>query len=220
MFLSKQIRQVLQYNPVQSLQRFYDGTTYNFVTANDIQKFKFGNSVNYDSIFVYEGTYVTTRYTADTSNLEQRFLLRDNRADTTTLTVKVQNSSSDSTTTTYTKATDITQLTSDSTVYFLQEVEGGKFEVYFGDGVVSKAIEDGNIVILNYVVSNKSQANGAFQFTPPGSIGGETDISIQTVLRAEGGAEAESIRSIKLNGSLDYATQGRDLLQHPITKFW
>ena len=58
----------------------YDGTTYNFVTANDIQKFKFGNSVNYDSIFVYEGTYVTTRYTADTSNLEQRFLLRDNRA--------------------------------------------------------------------------------------------------------------------------------------------
>lgn len=187
----------------------YDGTTYNFVTANDIQKFKFGNSVNYDSIFVYEGTYVTTRYTADTSNLEQRFLLRDNRADTTTLTVKVQNSSSDSTTTTYTKATDITQLTSDSTVYFLQEVEGGKFEVYFGDGVVSKAIEDGNIVILNYVVSNKSQANGAFQFTPPGSIGGETDISIQTVLRAEGGAEAESIRSIKLNAPLDYATQGR-----------
>ena len=59
--------------------------------------------------FVYEGTYVTTRYTADTSNLEQRFLLRDNRADTTTLTVKVQNSSSDSTTTTYTK-----QLTSHS----------------------------------------------------------------------------------------------------------
>ena len=187
----------------------YDGTTYNFVTANDIQKFKFGNSVNYDSIFVYEGTYVTTRYTVDTSNLEQRFLLRDNRADTSTLTVKVQNSSSDSTTTTYTKATDITQLTGDSTVYFLQEVEGGKFEVYFGDGVVSKAAEDGNIIILTYVVSNKTQANGAFQFTPPGSIGGETDISVSTVLRAEGGAEAESIKSIKLNAPLDYATQGR-----------
>lgn len=187
----------------------YDGTTYNFVTANNIQQFKFGNSVNYDSIFVYEGTYVTTRYTADTSNLEQRFLLRDNRADTTTLTVKVQNSSSDSTTTTYTKATDITQLTGDSTVYFLQEVEAGKFEVYFGDGVVSKAIEDGNIVILTYVVSNKSQANGAFQFTPPGSISAETDITVSTVLRAEGGAEAESIRSIKLNAPLDYATQGR-----------
>ena len=187
----------------------YDGTTYNFVTANDIQKFKFGNSVNYDSIFVYEGTYVTTRYTVDTSNLEQRFLLRDNRADTSTLTVKVQNSSSDSTTTTYTKATDITQLTGDSTVYFLQEVEGGKFEVYFGDGVVSKAAEDGNIIILTYVVSNKTQANGAFQFTPPGSIGGETDITISTVLRAEGGAEAESIKSIKLNAPLDYATQGR-----------
>ena len=121
----------------------------------------------------------------------------------------MQNSSSDSTTTTYTKATDITQLTGDSTVYFLQEVEGGKFEVYFGDGVVSKAAEDGNIIILTYVVSNKTQANGAFQFTPPGSIGGETDITVSTVLRAEGGAEAESIKSIKLNAPLDYATQGR-----------
>ena len=55
---------------------------------------KFGNSVNFDGQKVYEGTYVTTRYTVDTSDLEQRFILRDNRADTSTLTVKVQNSGS------------------------------------------------------------------------------------------------------------------------------
>ena len=115
-----------------------DGDTYNFVTIEDITKPKFGNSVNFDSIPVYEGTFIETRYTVDTSDLEQRFLLRDNRADTSTLTVKVINSATDSTTTTYTKATDITQLANNSTVYFLQEVEGGKFEVYFGDGVVSK----------------------------------------------------------------------------------
>ena len=45
-------------------------------------------------------------------------------------------------------------------MYYLQEVDGGKFEVYFGDGTVSKSLSDGNIVILQYVVTNKSLANG------------------------------------------------------------
>ena len=186
-----------------------NGSTYNFVTIADMTGSKFGNSVNFDSINVYEGTYVETRYTADSSDLEQRFLLRDNRSDTSTLTVKVINSASDSTTTTYTKATDITQLTSSSTVYFLQEVEAGKFEVYFGDGIVSKAIEDGNIVSLSYVVTNKSEANGAAFFSPPSSIDGNTDITTSTIMRATGGAEPESLSSIKLSAPLNYAAQGR-----------
>ena len=187
----------------------YDGTDYNFVTANDIQKFKFGNSVNFDSIDVFEGTYVTTRYNVDTSDLEQRYLLRDNRADTSTLTVSVQNSTTDTTSTTFTKATDITQLTSSSNVYYLQETEGGLFEVYFGDGVISKAIADGNIVFLNYVVTNKSEANGASLFNPPSSIASETNITVTTVANAVGGSEPETLRSIKLNAPLNYASQGR-----------
>ena len=172
----------------------YDGTDYNFVTSSDIQKFKFGNSVNFDSIEVFEGTYITTRYTVDTSDLSQRFLLRDNRADTSTLTVTVQNSATDTTSTTYTKATDITQLTGSSTVYYLQETEGGLFEVYFGDDVVSKALADGNIVLLNYVVTNKSEANGASLFSPPSSIASETNITVTTVANAIGGAEPETLQ--------------------------
>ena len=186
-----------------------DGVTYQFVTIADITGTKFGNSVNFDAQKVYEGTYITTRYTVDTTDLEQRFILRDNRADTSTLTVKVQNSATDTTTTTYTKATDITQLSKTSTVYYIQEVENGKHEVYFGDGVVSKKVDDGNIVFLQYVVTNKTEANGAFVFTPPSSIDGVTDITLTTVERATGGSEPESIESIKLNAPLDYASQGR-----------
>jgi len=123
--------------------------------------------------------------------------------------VKVQNSSSDSTTVTYTKATDITQLTGSSSVYFLQEVEDGLFEVYFGDGFVSKAVSDGNIVILQYVVTNITEANGAFLFSNTGAIATVTDITVTTVAAASGGAVAESIQSIKLSAPLDYASQGR-----------
>jgi hypothetical protein len=186
-----------------------EGTTYQFVTVADVTASNTGTSVPFDSVNIYEGSYITTRYTVDTSDVDQRFLLNDARSDTTTLTVKVQNSSSDTTTTTYTRATDITQQSASSTVYYLQETDSGLFEIYFGDGVVSKGLSDGNIVILQYVVSNKTLANGASEFSSPSSIDGVTDVTVTTVNSASGGSEAETIQSIKLNAPLDYAAQGR-----------
>ena len=136
-------------------------------------------------------------------------MINENRVDTRTLTVKVQNSSSDSTTTSYTLADDIASVTSTSTVYFLQEVEAGKFEVYFGDGVIGKALSDGNIVILQFVVTNKAEGNGATTFTSAGAIDGVTNVGVTTISSSVGGAEPESLSSIKLNAPLDYSSQGR-----------
>ena len=186
-----------------------DGTSYQFVTTSSITSTNTGNNIPFDSVTVYEGTYVTSKYLVDTSDVDQRFILTDPRSDTNTLTVKVQNSTSDTTTTTYTKATDITQLSPTSTVYFLQEIEAGRYEVYFGDGVVSQAVSDGNIVDLQYVVTNKTEANGASTFSAPSTIDGVTGITVTTVASASGGSEAESIQSIKLNAPLDYSSQGR-----------
>ena len=186
-----------------------DNVEYQFVTVSDITAGQVGAGITFSSVPIYEGTYVTTKYIEDSTDVNQRFLLTDNKADTTTLTVKVQTSSSDSTTVTYTKATDITQLTSTSTVYFLQEVEDGLFEVYFGDGVVSNELSDGNIVILTYVVTNVEVANGARSFTNSGAINTVTDVTTTTVTVASGGAAAESISSIKFAAPLDYASQGR-----------
>ena len=186
-----------------------DGTDYQFVTIADVTASNTGTAVPFDGVKVYEGSYITTKYTADSTDVEQKFLLRDANADTSTLTVKVQTSASDTTTTTYTKATDITQLSADSTVYYLQETDSGLFEVYFGDGTVSKSLSDGNIVILQYVVTNKSEANGASSFTSPSSIDSVTAVTVTTVASAAGGADPETISSIKLNAPLDYAAQGR-----------
>ena len=187
-----------------------DGTSYQFVTISDITASNStGASVPFDNVTVYEGTYVISKYVVDTSDIDQRFILTDPRSDTTTLTVKVQTSATDTTTTTYTKATDITQLDTTSTVYYLQEVETGRYEVYFGDGIVSQALSDGNIVQLQYVVTNKGESNGASSFSSPASIDGVSSISVTTVSSATGGAEPESLQSIKLNAPLDYSSQGR-----------
>jgi hypothetical protein len=121
----------------------------------------------------------------------------------------VQTSSTDSSSNTFTEATDITQVTTGSNVYFLQEVEAGLFEVYFGDGIIGTALSDDNIVILTYVVSNKTAANGAAIFTNSAAIASVTDIAVATSATSTAGSEPESISSIKYNAPLDFASQGR-----------
>ena len=185
------------------------GTSYQFVTNASHTLTPLNGVYRFSSIPIYEGTLTTFKYTVNTSDPDQRFIIPSPNADTTTLRVQVQNSSSDSTTATYTLATGFTSLDSTSRVYFLQEVEDGKFEVYFGDGVVGKALSDGNIVILEYVVTNKTEANGASTFALSGAIETFSDVTITTVSSAQGGAEPQSKESIRFNAPLQYARQDR-----------
>ena len=183
--------------------------SYQFVTISDVTSSNSGSNIVFDDIRIYEGSYVSSRYVADTQNVEQRFLINDDRADTTTLSVVVQNSATDTTQTTFTQATDISGLTSTSNVYFIQEVEDGQYEIYFGDGILGSAIEDGNIIIMQYVVTNKGAANGASTFTSSSAIDTVNSVNVVTVSNSAGGSEPESIESIKYNAPLDYASQGR-----------
>ena len=186
-----------------------NGTTYNFVTVSDITALVADGVLRFNDLKIYEGTYVNTKYIVNTSNVDQRFVITSNLADTDTLTVKVQTSATDTTTSTYTRATDITSVSDTATNYFVKEVEDGKFEIYFGDGVIGKALSSGNVVILSYVVTNTNEANGASSFSNTGAISGVTDVTVTTVSNANGGGDAESLASIKYNAPLDYSSQGR-----------
>ena len=186
-----------------------DETNYNFVNNADVSISPVDGVYKFSSLDLFEGTYLNFKYTANTSDTEQRFIIPNDNVDTNTLTVKVQNSASDSTTNTYTLAQGITGLDSTSKVYFLQEVENGRFEVYFGDGVLGQAIADGNIVILDYITCNRDEANGATTFTLAGNVGGFTDVTITTLNNANGGDAPETIKSIKFNAPRDYTSQDR-----------
>ena len=186
-----------------------DGLTYTFVTVGDHVVQPIDGVYTAQSLEVYEGTYVSYNYTVDTSDIDQRFLIPSDRADSTTISVAVQNSASDVTTSTYNKATSITELNGDSKVYFLQEAEDGQYEIYFGDGVIGKKLDDGNIISISYVVTNKTEANGATSFSLSGSISGFTDVTITVNSSAQGGAEPETLQSIKTNSANFYASQDR-----------
>jgi len=186
-----------------------DDTSYQYVTNSEITTTPVSGVYQFSDVPVYEGSLVTFKYTVDSSDVDQKFILPNANIDTTTLLVKVQNSSSDSTTNTYSLAGGYNNVTSISKVYFIQEGQDGKFEVYFGDGVNGKALTDGNIIILEYIVTNKTLSNSASSFTLSGTVGGFSDVTITTNSNSQGGSESETDESIRHNAPLQYAAQDR-----------
>ena len=127
-------------------------------------------------------------------------------ADTSTLLVKIQNSSTDTTTNTYSLAGGYNSVDANSKVYFIQEAQDGKYEVYFGDGINGKSLADGNIVILEYIVTNKDVSNSASSFLLSGNIGGFSDVTITTISNSQG-VEQRNRWSIKHNALYNMQSQ-------------
>jgi len=185
-----------------------NNSTYSFLVNEDVTINKQNGVLEFLQLPIYEGTLVTTRYSANSNNLQQKFILDSDKVDISTLKVSVQNSLSDNTTRTFTRVEDITNENSDSLIYFLQQTSGS-YEVYFGDGIVGKALDNGNIIILEYIVTNEFEANGAFEFTFSGSISGKTDVTVVTSEISQGGMLPETNDSIKTNSRLNNTAKNR-----------
>ena len=188
-----------------------NGTTYQYITNEDYTISPSSGLYKFENVNVYEGTLVTYRYTVDSTDPDQKFIIPSNTADMTTLSVTVQNSATDLTQTIFNRLDIAVQTTNFGTqsVYLTQEVEDGKFEVYFGDNVIGKKLDDGNIIILQYIVTNRDQSNGASSFSISNTINGYSDIIITTNSVSQGGGAAESKESIRYNAPLFYAAQNR-----------
>jgi len=186
-----------------------DGTSYQFVTNQSFSVQPNAGVFQFDNVNVFEGSLVTFKYTVDTNDVDQKFIIPSNNADTSTLKVSVQTSSSDTTTEVYSLVNSFSGLNDTTKSYFLQENDDGRYEVYFGDGVLGKKPVDGNIIILEYIVTNKTEANGASTFTLSGDIEGFSDVTITTTSNAANGSEPQTKDSIRFNAPLQYTSQDR-----------
>jgi len=186
-----------------------DGVSYQYVTNKAVSITPTDGVYTFSNVDVYEGTLVTNKYTVDTSDANQRFLIKNINADTSTLKVTVQTSASDSTTETYTLSTDFTSATDDSKIFFLDAVEDQQYEITFGDGVIGKALSNGNVVNIEYIVTNGDTSNNATTFASASSIDGFSNITVTVVSNSFGGAPAEENSSIKFNAPKRYSSQNR-----------
>lgn len=183
-----------------------DGVSYNW--TND----KSYEVINNDGVFsvdveLVEGDLFDFQWTIDLSQ-KQKFIIPNDSVDITTLSVEVQNSVSDLTTYRWNRANDIVSIDSETRVYWVQEVEDEQFELIFGDDVVGRGLENGNILTVTFRIANGSETNGVSFFTGPSSI--EGFFYTATVLTpSDGGADIQTIDQIKFVAPKNYEVQNR-----------
>ena len=185
-----------------------NGTSYVFCTSGSTTIVANGSTYIATGVELTQGIPLTFRYTANTANTDQKFLLPNANTDTDTLTVTIQESASDTNVSVYSQATDITTISSLSNVYFISESTDGQFRVEFGDGVLGRKPVTGNIILLEALVTEGDEVNGANTFSASGTVGGFS-ASVITSNAAAGGSDKETIESIKFNAPKTFETQNR-----------
>ena len=187
-----------------------DSLSYNFVVLEESTVTKSNTSFFFEDLEIYEGSLVSYVFIyTENSNPKSVFVLPDNNIDTKTISVSVSPNVGNTSTQVYNQVTDILDITSTSEAYFLQESKNGNYEIYFGDGVIGKALNDGAVVTVTYLVTNGVAANQTDGFIAAAPIGAYSDIVIDVVDVASGGATRETVDSIKYSAAAQYATQNR-----------
>jgi len=184
----------------------YEGTNYEFVTAETYTPNIDGTTFTYNNIELVQGTFAQDQFIFDTQIANAKFVLSNSRVDKLRMTVTVNSGGVSST---YALSTDISNITTTSKVYYTQENEEGFTEIYFGDGTLGTKLLDGDIITVDYIIVDDLHADGANRFQQTTAINGYSDSSIVVTAKASGGAEKESIESIKFKATKFYTSQNR-----------
>jgi hypothetical protein len=191
-----------------------DGASYNFLTTYSNTAFKSNGSFVFNNINLIQGEPVTIQYLVDdNSNPKRRYTIPNANVDISTISISVQESSSNTYTTQYKLATDITEITSESNIFFVEENEELSYTFYFGDGVIGKKPVNGNIVVCTYVDSVGDNADNisVFALASPGGIGNlyRDNVRIVSANSSFAGSSKETIEQIRFRAPYHYTTQNR-----------
>jgi hypothetical protein len=183
-----------------------DGDQYNFYTIEDVTTTLSGGEYLFQNLEIKEGVPILFNYTVANGVV---YTIPNINCDLSTLKVRVKDTSLSVNSTPYVLATSILNVDSDSKIYFIKEIEDQLYELEFGDGTLGKSLEVGNVVGLEYLVTNAGSANKAKSFTYQGSslLGGT--VQVTTIQAASGGEDIEDIESIRFNAPKYFASQNR-----------
>ncbi len=196
-----------------------DGITYTFQTrssyiaTNNGGVYIFTTSDGDIDIPVYEGTSRTKTFIVQSEDERQIFVIPDETIDTSLVNVNVYDTYASNSFTTYTDINGVTAITPDSTFYRIVEAPNGFYELNFGDGVTTgRKPTVGNKVVIEYLATSGPDANGASAFSPVSQVTVNSvnyDLTVAVAAASHGGAEKQSIESIRANAPLGFAAQNR-----------
>ena len=191
--------------------------SYTFAILDDVTVPVSNNEAIFDNIAIYEGVYLTSTFTVNSFDPNQRFILENSGIDLSTLRVVVKPSESSTVTRKYIKANSLFEVNGTSPVYFCQEVEGERYELIFGDGIFGKKLEAPSFIQVSYLVTSGELANGIQNFNFSGKLTSSRDnisissgVSLLTTLTSSSlGQSIESVESIKKYAPQIYSSQKR-----------
>ena len=182
---------------------------FNFVNLESKTISPVNGVYKFSSLRINQGTLKTFTYTVDDSDTRQKYEIPDTNVDTNSMVVKVFPNAASSNSDIYSLVSNIVNVSGTSEVYFLQEGLDGKYEIYFGDNSFGKKLAAGNVVSIEYLVTDGVEANNATSFALEGNIQGNTNVTLALVNKAAGGAAREDIESIRFNAPLSFLSQNR-----------
>jgi len=184
----------------------YDGTSYTFISLDNKTITPTEGAFKFIELDVYQGRLTTDIYMFDGQVSNQRFPMLNSNIDTSTISINI---TSNNVVTAWTRAGDLTSITSSSNVWYLQENDEGLFEVYFGDGIIGAGPKDGDRITISYLVTDTDHANGASVFSMATSINGNSSVTFTNTISASGGKDIETTDQIKFSASKFYTSQNR-----------
>jgi len=196
----------------------FNGESFSFSILSDVTVPVDSTGIaSFNNIDVYEGTYVTTNFTVNSFNLNQRFILDNSGIDISSISVIVRDSQLSSVSRKYRRSDSLFDINGESAIYFVQEVEDERYEIIFGDGIFGKKLQEPNYIEVSYMICNGvsgNNVNSSYVFAGRlldnnGSVitSGISQISNNQI--SYGGRDIEGIDSIKKFSTQIYASRNR-----------
>ncbi len=211
----------LKKGPVASTSGTFGNQSFVFSIISDITVPVLDGIASFDEIAVYQGSLLTSNFTYSSRTPNAKFILPNSGIDTSLINVVVKGNQGSTTKVAYTVQDSLFNIGKESKVYYLQEIEDERYQLIFGDGIFGKALEEGNFIIADYIVSSGDSGNGVNQFEFAGSLsytrnGNDYTVTdgislISTDVSSKGGETIETVDSIKKFAPRIYASQNRAL---------
>jgi hypothetical protein len=194
----------------------FGNQSYSFIIPQDITVPVVNGIALFENINIYEGSYIVNNFTVDANNPNQKFILDNANIDIDSISVFVRDTQASTVKRVYKLSRNLFDITSESRVFFIQEIEDQRYELIFGDGIFGKKLSNLNYIEVSYNVTNGENGNGVSSFNFNGRIVDNNNrvvtngISLVTTnSQSQNGREIESVDSIKKYAPRKYATQNR-----------
>lgn len=159
------------------------------------------------SFDIYEGKSFIYKETIDAG--QEGVIIPNTGIDTELLTVNLRPSPGSTTFTTLEKVNSFVDATNQSNIYFVEEVDGERHRIYFGDGSMGQQVSQGQEIEIQYYKSSGTEGNSinSFSFSDAPTDTRSVSVSVNSI--SSGGSDIESIDSIRNTAPLFYQAQNR-----------